>query len=189
MCVCVHVCVCGCARVWVCSNLISQQEAEGRLRDSEDLYAKAKSQYERPSSSASVFRPVDYWVRVPVCLSCCCTRSCLGIPCAAQQLVCIGGGDIERQVSSSLAPPTLNPPLSPHTHTRTHVTHTRVPYAHQDGESDSRPMTVMAPGGVLPDRRATAYQPPPTSQKPPLAPFSSARPSTGSRSCRGFDFL
>ena len=73
-------------------------------------------------------------------------------------------------------------------HTHTHGIRART-HTHQDGEPENRPMTVMAPGGVLPDRRAAAYQPPPASLKPPLAPFSSARPSTGSRSCRGYDFL
>jgi hypothetical protein len=80
----------------LCSNLLSLQEAEDLLRDSEDKYARAKSQYERPSSSASVFRPVDYWVRlcdhlsfnfIYTCVGMsilvlgCCVRQCTQVPC------------------------------------------------------------------------------------------------------------
>ena len=101
------------------SLLIDEDEAQRRLTDGESSYAAAKKLYDRPSSSASMFRPVEFW----------------------------------------------------------------------DGDTESRPMTLMAPGARLPDRYAVAYTPPPTSVRPPTAPFSTARPNTGMRSSRGFDQL
>jgi len=71
------------------SHLIEQEEAETRLQRGEERWKNAKSEYQRPSSSACMFRPVDYWsvclrararlrVRlgmcVCVCVCCFCTQ-------------------------------------------------------------------------------------------------------------------
>uniref|UniRef100_A0A6U2DCI6 Uncharacterized protein n=1 Tax=Hemiselmis andersenii TaxID=464988 RepID=A0A6U2DCI6_HEMAN len=47
-----------------------------------------------------------------------------------------------------------------------------------DVTSGSRPLTYMAPGGVLPKHRDVSYLPPALSIRAPTAPYSSARPNT-----------
>jgi hypothetical protein len=49
------------------SHLIEQEEAETRLQRGEERWKNAKSEYQRPSSTACMFRPVDYWF-VCVCV-------------------------------------------------------------------------------------------------------------------------
>ena len=137
------------------SNLLSEKEARTRLSAGEAKYAHAKQHYQRPSSSASIYRPGTHISRFA----------------SRYSRVYVARASCRR--------PERRPSHSP----------PNFPVDYWDGDSDSRPMTMMAPGGNLPDKKASAYQPPPTSQRPPLAPFSSARPNTGTRSCRGFDHL
>lgn len=110
----------------LCSNLLSQQEAEDLLRDSEDMYASAKSQYERPSSSASVFRPVDYWVRLSDHLSFNFMYTCVGMLCAtvhASRCVCVARGVMSYRHTHEQMHESTNPPpcACVHTHARTHT--------------------------------------------------------------------
>lgn len=110
----------------LCSNLLSQQEAEDLLRDSEDMYASAKSQYERPSSSASVFRPVDYWVRLSDHLCFNFMYTCVGMLCAtvhASRCVCVARGVMSYRHTHEQMHESTNPPpcACVHTHARTHT--------------------------------------------------------------------
>ena len=81
-----------------------------------------------------------------------------------------------------------------HTHTRT-STHTRA-RIHRQVHLFVGVLLVCSARtythkhtGILPDKRASAYLPPPTSMRPPMAPFSSARPNTSNRSSRGYSRL
>ena len=113
------------------SHLIEQEEAETRLQRGEERWKNAKSEYQRPSSTACMFRPVDYW------FVCVCARArvcvCVGYVCA-----CVYAVFVHKLLS------------------------TEITYRDPESNSVFRPMTMMTPGGRLPDKRACAYQPPPT---------------------------